>query len=301
MRSPMAVAFAHFSEQEIINIVRYQGAEEMKLTFFHNACCVYEAQGFKLLADPWFYPGSFGTWTHDPPITIGIEAVKDADCLYISHIHQDHLQPESLAHFKRDIPIVCLKEPLGLVPRKLRSLGFTEIWEMGNKEQRQVGPFMAQMFGPFTKHPFFGDDCEIGNVIDSSLLIKADGKTILNANDNALTVETAKQFTGIDLLQHNFNNAGAYPACFDNLTDVEKQYEAQTCVERNLSHLLTVSKATGAKQVQPFAGQYKLDYGYEHLNPFLGTCSSQYAVEFLKANLINAVHLDEGETLDLGS
>lgn len=113
----------------------------MRLTFYHNACCTYESGEFKLLTDPWFFPGSFGSWTHDPPISIGPAAVADASAIYISHVHEDHCQAESLAGFRRTIPIYCLGEPLELVPRKLRGMGFKNIIAMEPGGIREFGPF----------------------------------------------------------------------------------------------------------------------------------------------------------------
>lgn len=286
----------------------------MKVTFITNACAIYEADGFRLLADPWLVPGAFGTWVHDPPLKTRPEDVKDVDALYISHIHPDHLCEKTLEVFRRDIPIVTLKDRLSLAEKKLGQLGFSRVTSMADREviypppygESGCGPFTLTMFGPFTKHPFHADDCEIGNVVDSAMLIRHGDVSVLNTNDNMPSLEAAewlrKDYGPFTLAQLNFNNAGPYPACFDNLRHDEKLAEAERCISRNLKHMLEVAKILGARYTMPFAGAYKLGYGLEHLNQYLGTCTAEQAADYLshKGERVNAVWLREGESIELG-
>ena len=281
----------------------------MKVTFISNAAAIYEHEGFRLMSDPWLVPGAFGTWTHSPPLKTKPADVANVDALYISHIHEDHLCPKTLAVFRRDIPIVTLLDKLSLADKKLAELGFTHVHAFGDRNQWEAdirgpkfGPFDLTLFGPFTKHPFHADACELGNVVDSALLIEAGGIKVLNTNDNTPSLEAAewlrKAYGPFDLVQLNWNNAGPYPACFDNLTEDEKRSEATRCLYRNLEHMAKVAKILDARYTMPFAGAYKLGYGMEHLNEFLGTCSAEDAANYLSGEGINAFALDEGECFD---
>lgn len=276
----------------------------MKLRFITNACCIYEAVGFRLLADPWLVPGAFGTWVHDPPITTKPEDVLDVDALYISHIHPDHCDAETLKHFRRDIPIITLKDNLSLCAKHLAKLGFTNVVALADREQRGIGPFRVTMFGPFTKHPFHADDCEIGNVVDSALRVEHDGYSVLNCNDNAMSLEAAfefrREYGSPTVAQLNYNSAGPYPACFRNLSNDEKLAESNRLIERHLDHMMQVADALRADYVMPFAGAYKLGFGYEHLNPYLGTVSAEYAAQRLRLKGFDVVELKENEVADLG-
>lgn len=275
----------------------------MKLTFITNACCIVEAQGFRLLSDPWLVPGAFGTWTHDPPLRTRPEDVADVDALYISHVHPDHLCPATLASFRKDVPVVTLKDKLGITERKLGELGFTQVFALPERASAGRFPFRFTLFAPFTAHPFHGDDCELGNVLDSAMLIEADGQRILNTNDNTPDVEAAewlrRDYGPFDVVQLNWNNAGPYPACFDNLSHDEKLSEASRILERNLAHMAAVAKVLGAKYTMPFAGQYKLGFGMEHLNQYLGTCPAREACAYLENAGIRPLYLEEGQSLDL--
>jgi UDP-MurNAc hydroxylase len=278
----------------------------VKLTFITNACAIYEHEGFRLLSDPWLVPGAFGTWVHDPPLKTKVEDLLGVDALYISHVHPDHLDPETLKHFRKNIPIVTLRDKLSLAERKLKELGFTNVIGLGGRQQMilksMTSPVQMQltMFEPFTMHPFH--ECEIGNVVDSALLIEAGGVKVLNTNDNTPSLEAAewlrKDYGPFDVVQLNYNNAGPYPACFDNLSHEEKTREALRCVERNLVHMAAVAKVLGAKRTMPFAGAYKLAYWLEHLNPYLGTCSARVACGYLSQQGIEPLYLEEGESVE---
>ncbi len=279
----------------------------MKLTFLTNAACIYESQGFKLLCDPWLTEGAFGSWVHDPPLKTKPEDVTGVDALYISHIHPDHLDEGTLAHFRRDIPIVTFKDRLSLTEKKLRGMGMTNVTALGDKQtlihKSMSSPVNMEctVFGPFTKHPYH--DCQVGNVVDSALLVQAGGVSVLNTNDNSFDLESAKAYVAAygspTVAQLNWNNAGPYPACFDNLTHAEKLEEAKRCLDRNLAHMLEVARVLDAKWTMPFAGAYKLGYGLEHLNQYLGTCPAWVAANYLEANGVRPLYLEEGGCFDL--
>ncbi len=274
----------------------------MKLTFFSNACCIYESEGYRLLADPWLSETAFeGAWVHDPPITTKPEDVTDVDALYISHIHPDHCDPQTLKYFRRDIPILTLRDEFLFCANYLERLGFTNVIALPNRASAELGPFTVTMFGPFVAHPFHEN--ELGNLVDSSLLVQRGKYSVLNCNDNTPSIESAAQlkrdFGSPTVAQINYNNAGPYPACFMNLSLEEKASESERLIKRNLDHLAAVGKALGAKFVQPFAGAFKLAGDKAHLNPYLGTCSDVDAAFFLQLQGFEPVLLGENEAIDL--
>ncbi len=275
----------------------------MILRFLANACCTYEHDGYKLIADPWLVPGAFGTWTHDPPLRIRPEAEADADALYISHIHEDHLDPKTLAYFPRDVPIVTLKDRLNLCGRKLAELGFTNVTLLADHESAHMGPFRVTMFAPFVKHPYYAADCEIGNVVDSALLVRQGDETVLNTNDNAFDAPSARawreRYGSPTVAQLGYNSAGPYPACFRHLSAEEKIAEGERIKRLHLVHLSRVADALRCEYVMPFAGAYKLGFGQEHLNPYLGLSSHGDAIEHLRHDDFDVIDLRENEAVDL--
>ena len=54
----------------------------------------------------------------------------------------------------------------------------------------------------------------------------------------------------------NYNAAGPYPSCFDNLTKEEKINENKRILKRNFDHLCNIIPILKPKSVLPFAGAY---------------------------------------------
>lgn len=274
----------------------------MKIRFFTNACCTYEVDGFKLLADPWLTDSCFeGAWIHDPPITTKPQDLLDVDALYISHLHQDHADPETLKFFDRDIPIVTLGDQFSFCAKHLRRMGFKNVIEVRNVESHSLGPFEVTMFAPFKRHPLY--DCEIGNVVDSAMLVRHGDKLVLNCNDNTPDIDSAyalaDRYGGFNVAQLNYNNASEYPCCFTNLTDEEKLAESKRCIDRNIKHMAMVGAALKAKYVMPFAGAFKLSKKWEHMNAYLGATTDKEAACYLASKGIGTFTLAEGEAFNV--
>ncbi len=285
----------------------------MKVTFISNAAAIYESQGFRLLADPWLSESCFDkSWYHDPPLLKTTPtSYLDVDALYISHIHQDHCDVETLKHFRRDIPIVTLSDKYDFCAKHLHKMGFTNIHGLRDRDAEQWKTPWTEMkltmFAPFATHPFHASECELGNVVDSALLIEADGQSVLNCNDNTLTVEKAHWFRETygapTLAQLNYNCAGPYPACFNNLTLAEKRSESLRLIGVNLNHMKDTAIALGAKAVQPFAGAFRLGGSpdKEAMNAYNGTCRADEAGSFLAIHGVTSITLGEGDEVDLGT
>lgn len=275
----------------------------MRLTHIDNACCIYESQGFKLLADPWLTDGAFeGSWCHYPPLVTTFQDVKDVDALYISHLHPDHYDEKILQQFRKDIPVIILdKEPNFLKKKLTEIIGFTNLLLVKDTETITIGPMEVTVYAPFVKHPF--DHSSLGNFIDSAIVVKSNGKTILNANDNTPDVAIAKRLYEdhgkFDIVQLKDSLAGAYPSCFTNLTDKEKLSEADRLIKRQLRAMCEVAKELKAEWFQPFAGDYQLGGRLMVKNKFLGVAGKKYAASFIASNGLKPLILNEKGSFDL--
>jgi UDP-MurNAc hydroxylase len=275
----------------------------MKMTFIANACAIYESKGKKLLADPWLVDGAFyGSWFHYPPLKTKPEDVADYDYLYISHLHPDHYCRETIKAFDKSKPVIIYDDQgSNFLEKIMLKDGFTNITKLKDKEAAEFGPFVITMFGPFTKHPFH--DCQIGNIIDSAMLIEDDETTILNANDNTLSLDAARMFTEsyprIDIAQLNYNPAGPYPACFYSLAPMERKKAAKKVLNRQLEHMYKVAEILMPTYVQPFAGAYVIGGKRYRYNEFLGTTTQEEAGTYLNANNSRSqpLLLNEGQSL----
>lgn len=262
----------------------------MEFEFIANAGGIFHSKnGKKILCDPWIIDGVFeGSWCHYPPLTTSIADLQDVDAIYVSHLHPDHYD-ERHFNFRADIPIFALDHGPGFLIKILQRDGFNNIIRIKDGETAEFEDFKVTLFAPFTKHNFH--DAAIGNLIDSALVLESGGCTVLNANDNTPTPETCQQlverFEHFDLAMINYNSAGPYPACFNNLSDTEKASEHDRLLARNFAYMQSLVETLNPTTVLPFAGAYVLGGSLHHKNPYLGTTTWDECATFLRAKLTN--------------
>ncbi len=254
------------------------GVYSVKVKHIYNACAIYESQGVKLLSDPWLNDGAFeGSWAAYPPLKTKPEDILNCDYLFISHLHPDHYDEETLRHFSKKIPIVIYENAKGFnyLKNKLMALGFENFISLKHGETYVLPPFKLTAYGPFAKHIFH--ESQLGSFIDSALVIEADGEVVGNFNDNTPSLDAAKllrkKHGPFRLAQLKDSLAGPYPSCFPQLTDYEKEQECLRLVNRQMDHVLKIASALDAKYFQPFASQYRLQGKYSYKNAYLGVAN----------------------------
>lgn len=277
----------------------------MKFQFVGNACGVFQgSQGTRILIDPWLNDGVFeGSWCHSPPISTTIEDLLPIDAVFLSHIHPDHFD-DRFFHFPLSTPIFVLDLAPNFLEKKLRSIGFSDIRTLREGVEFQFFEFTLVLFGPFAKHNFH--PANVGNIIDSALVLRDGHEIILNANDNTPTPAACEKlrtrFGKFDLAMLNYNAAGPYPSCFRNLDQTEKFDEHQRILDRNFHYLLDLLSVLKPRACLPFAGSYLLGGKEMWKNPFLGTTSWDNCGDFLRSKQkdVEIVLLREGDELDVG-
>jgi UDP-MurNAc hydroxylase len=275
----------------------------MKFEFIGNACGIFHgAKGSKILCDPWIVDGVFeGAWFHYPPLKTKIEDLQDVDAIYLSHIHPDHYD-ERFFNFKKDVPIIILDEGPNFLKRKLLSKGYSNLIEIKNGETKKFKEFELTIYKPFASHIY--EESFIGNLIDSAMVFKNDDYIAINFNDNTPTLESCevlkKKFERIDLAMLNYNAAGPYPSCFDNLNSDQKKEEHEKILKRNFDHLVDIIKILKPKSVLPFAGSYILGGKNVEKNDYLGTTTWDVCAEYLKnkQSISNIICMLENQLYD---
>src|ERR1044071_5635825 len=104
----------------------------MRITFIGHASILIEANGVRILSDPWWNGPCFGAqwWPYPLPY---IQAAQDAqiDYVYVSHGHPDHFHPPTLKLFQGAKVLLASGSELA-VP--IRDLGFEVIENDGSSE-----------------------------------------------------------------------------------------------------------------------------------------------------------------------
>lgn len=260
-------------------------AKPLSFQFIANACGIFTGKnGTRVLCDPWLVDGVFeGSWCHFHKLKTTPQDVQDVDAIYVSHLHPDHYD-ERFFDFDRSKPIIVLDHGPNFLIKKLESRNFTNLIRIKNGQTVTFREFEITMFAPFAKHNFH--DAAVGNLIDSAMVISCDGVVAFNANDNTASIEAGimlrERFGSIDLAMMNFNAAGPYPSCFDNLTLEQKYSEQARIIERNFNHMRNVLLAMQPQYLLPFAGAFVLGGDLHPKNAYLGTTTWDACAEWMQ-------------------
>ncbi|MDA8701691.1 MBL fold metallo-hydrolase [Candidatus Pelagibacter bacterium] len=260
----------------------------MKFEFIGNAAGIFHgSNGTKILCDPWIIDGVFeGSWFHYPPLKTKLSDLQDIDAIYVSHIHPDHFDQRHF-DFPKNLPIIILDEGPNFLKKNLISLGFKNIISVKNDETINFKEFKLTLYKPFIGHKF--EESLLGNLIDSALVLENKGKVVVNFNDNTPDIKGCeklhKKFKKIDLALLNYNAAGPYPSCFENLSKEEKKSEHNRILKRNFDYLCKIIPKLNPDIVLPFAGSYILGGKNYEKNDYLGTTTWEHCARYLRENL----------------
>ena len=257
----------------------------MKFEFLGNAGGIFHgSKGTKILCDPWIVDGVFeGSWFHYPPLKTKLEDLQNIDAIYISHIHPDHFDDRNF-NFNKNIPIIILDEGPNFLKKNLLKKGHRNLFEIKNDVTKRFKEFKLTLYKPFTKHIY--EESLLGNLIDSALVIEDGNIKAINFNDNTPDQKACemlyKKFNNIDLAMLNYNAAGPYPSCFDNLSPKQKKSEHNRILKRNFDHLCKIIPTLKPKSVLPFAGSYVIGGKFSYKNKYLGTTTQDECAEYLE-------------------
>jgi UDP-MurNAc hydroxylase len=146
-------------------IVEFQTLSHAGLRVAVNGC--------ELLCDPWLVGSTYWrSWWNYPPVPRELVEQLKPDFIYLTHLHWDHFQADSLRLFPKDVQMLVPYDRYGRMTRDLKAIGKTNIRELRHGERVELAPGLAVRSFQFS--PF---------ITDSALAIEADGQVLLNAND----------------------------------------------------------------------------------------------------------------------
>ena len=251
----------------------------MKLRYVANACHqITLSNGKVLLTDPWIEGPCQQTWFNFPPVGEALRAEiygSKPDCIYISHLHHDHLHPRTLVHFDRATPILIGKLNTPNLRSAIARLGFTAITEVAFEQRQAVAALgcEAVLFRDFHGNTQ-GDATLVEYDLDTSIyLYDPDGSTLFNAVDNTIlpadAARIAADYGAPDLAILPYASASLYPMAMADFDDWQKASASQRIRERTSSNFAANFAAIGARFVVPAGGEYVLGGPVANLSQFL--------------------------------
>lgn len=233
---------------ELPDFLRSDAAVEATVRFLAHACLMVEVAGKRIVTDPWLVGPCFssGWWHTKPPKSDALDLVREADLIYISHNHPDHLHAETLSYLRRDVPIIIPEFPTDSVGRPLRRLGF-----------EQVIPLKFGRVYSVPDTPIYLSLLQAGDFRDDSGLYLTAGRFSMLAAVDSNRLNNFVLPHRVELLATSFaGGASGFPLCFEMFTDEDRlrisKQNCRACVLQLLQYIKTVAP----KAYIPYAGYF---------------------------------------------
>ena len=243
----------------------------MKITNLGGATAIIEHQGKRILTDPWLDDGIFhGAWYHYPPLSdsISLSNLGRFDYIYISHIHEDHCSIGTLNKLNLDAEVIIADINPNFVEKFLQrnNLNFKKIHKIAPRTPTKISE------GMWVDVVEADPANEMSAAIDSALILVWDGFVIYNANDCQPYQNGVKYLLdnySVDLALLPYSGGSGYPACYQNLSDLDKTRRVLEIQNFRLEHFKNITVEISPRWVMPFADQYVIAGSQSHLNKYV--------------------------------
>jgi len=141
----------------------------MRIEYLCHASLAIQTADAQLLTDPWLagpaYCGQW--WLHPKPVDIS--RADDADCVLVTHGHEDHLHVPTLDRLRRKERFLYPYTWYGGIGEFARELGFHRVEEAVTGRTYDIAPRTRVTY--------------LANNLDSVVVIESDGRVLVDVND----------------------------------------------------------------------------------------------------------------------
>ncbi|MFL6074622.1 MAG: Rieske 2Fe-2S domain-containing protein [Mycobacteriales bacterium] len=223
----------------------------MRITCTGHAGLFIETRGGTILTDPWVNPAYFASWFPFPDNSgLDWDRLGRCDYLYLSHLHRDHLDVETLRrHVNKDAVVLLPDFPTDEMHDWLAALGFHRFVEMPDSEPVEFDGGLRMMITALTSPT----DGPIG---DSGLTVDDGTAVIFDQNDSRppiLDAITGFAPGGYDAHFLQFSGAIWWPWVYE-LPEKAKLAFGRAKRVNGLARAKRYVDAVAAKHVVPHAG-----------------------------------------------
>ena len=225
----------------------------MQVTSVGHAGFRIDTKAGSILCDPWVNPAYFASWFPFPDnSTLDWDALGDVDYLYVSHLHNDHFDPENLReHVNKDAVVLLPDYPVPDLQRELEKLGFHRFFETTDSVKHRVSGPKGDLDVMIIALRAPAD----GPIGDSGLVVD-DGETVCFNMNDARPVDLDvlhADFGHVDVHMLQYSGAIWYPMVYDMPARAKEAFGTQKR-QRQMDRCRQYIAQVGATWVIPSAG-----------------------------------------------
>jgi len=231
--------------------------------------------GRKLLTDPWYHDGAgHGILFNFPPLTDQTRErylSTTPDYIYISHLHDDHLDPIALGRFDKATPVIIGQLKYKHLLHAIVAAGFTNVIECPLDEPVSLDGLSIvindQFPGSSDGHPDQTD-----YVLDTSIVVKDSLHTLYFAVDNPIKESDAEglreRFPQITTAILPYSGASPYPHVYTRYTYEEKVRKRDSIKAQKLHKFCRLAEILSPDWAIPAAGSFVIGGKAAHVSEF---------------------------------
>ena len=166
------------SEQSTLRPHWLDATRDQDMVHLGHAALMYRQRDQFLWFDPWLMP-----WFAESPVpSLWIPLLPMPTAVFMTHDHDDHVDPRTLLHLPKDVPIIVpsRKNRQALYfdyVSLMRELGFTNVIELAHGESWKFDG------GEVVSVPFFGEDpCDLALPRNCYLIVDRGHNTLVHAD-----------------------------------------------------------------------------------------------------------------------
>lgn len=230
--------------------LKTEASHYIKIRFLSHASLAITIDDFTIVTDPWLVGPCFmnGWWHNIVPKEDAMDILLNADLVYISHNHPDHMHAETLSYLKAKNPMVPIVVPDFLsqsVIRPLESYGFKNVLPLTFKKLYLI------------KDNILISILKSGDFRDDSGLFFASGNFSGLLTVDAAALNNMVLPRNVDFLATAFaGGSSGFPWCFDHYTLAEREAMCYKFRRVVIKTAIDYIKATEPKNYMPYAGYF---------------------------------------------
>ena len=215
-----------------------------------HATLRFDYGNFTFVTDPWLEgPAFLGSWIQYPqPETDADELAADADAVWITHEHSDHLHIPTLERFDPETPVYVPELNYRRLTERLSEAGLTNVHRLPTENAYEITEGVEAVC--------FESDSTWN---DSILALNFGGFRILNTNDAGINWRIADAIPSFDMITTGFSfGASGYPLTFDHMTRSDQQAVMAERNEGALQQCEQMVEMFDPDYLVPFAKYFEL-------------------------------------------
>ncbi len=238
----------------------------LRVINYGAACCVIIGPNVRILCDPWFTDGIYmGAWEREEYIPDPLTVIGPCEYIWISHLHQDHYDPEFLHKYRTAYPaarimtgpdsehLIRMMKRDGLYADHVRGFGNRgwDAWTLPNG----------------------GYEIAHDN-IDSALIVTDIDSAVVNMNDCPFDQRQVDRINQLTAGKHvtallPYSGAGPWPQCY-RMSSLACLAAADDKKKTYVTQFARYKYELRADVAVPFSAGYSLCGPLAELNPYRG-------------------------------